>query len=126
MKTILIVDDELDIAEAVKAILEEERYKVLTCGNGREALKSLEEHTPDLAIVDIMMPVMNGYETLKAIRQKPALEKLPILMMSAITPTVKSQDPAWAGFLKKPFSLHQLLQHVHTLAPKDPDQEEPR
>ena len=47
MKTILIVDDELDIAEAVKVILEEERYRVVTCGNGREALKYLEAHTPD-------------------------------------------------------------------------------
>jgi len=126
MKTVLIVDDELDIVEAVKAILEEERYKVITCGNGREALKCLEESKPDLAILDIMMPVMNGYETLKAIRQKPAFEKLPILIMSAITPSVKSKDHAWAGFLKKPFSLRQLLEQVHTLAPKDGDQEEPR
>jgi CheY-like chemotaxis protein len=126
MKTVLIVDDELDIVEAVKAILEEERYKVVTCGNGREALKCLEDSKPDLAILDIMMPVMNGYETLKAIRQKPAFEKLPILIMSAISPTVKAKDPAWAGFLKKPFSLHQLLEQVHTLAPKDEDQEEPR
>ena len=126
MKTILIVDDELDIAEAVKSILEEERYRVITCGNGRDALKCLEEHTPDLAILDIMMPVMNGYETLKAIRQKPAFEKLPVLIMSAITPTVKPKDHGWSGFLKKPFSLHQLLDQVHTLVPKDVDQEEPR
>ncbi|WP_224247927.1 response regulator transcription factor [Hyalangium gracile] len=123
MKTILIVDDELDIVEAVKAILEEERYKVLTCGNGREALKCLMETRPDLAIVDIMMPVMNGYETIKAIRQKSEFEKLPILIMSAIAPTVKARDYSWAGFLKKPFSLKELLSHVHTLAPKDPDQE---
>jgi DNA-binding response OmpR family regulator len=125
MKTILIVDDELDIVEAVKAILEEERYRVVTCGNGREALKCMEEHTPDLAILDIMMPVMNGYETLKAIRQKSAFEKLPILIMSAITPTVKPKEHGWSGFLKKPFSLHQLLDQVHALAPQDPDQQEP-
>jgi DNA-binding response OmpR family regulator len=126
MKTVLIVDDELDIVDAVKAILEEERYKVVTCGNGREALKCLEDSKPDLAILDIMMPVMNGYETLKAIRQQPAFEQLPILIMSAITPAVKAKDYAWAGFLKKPFSLRQLLAQVHALAPKDPDQEEPR
>jgi CheY-like chemotaxis protein len=125
MKTVLIVDDELDIVEAVKAILEEERYKVVTCGNGREALKCLTETRPDLAILDIMMPVMNGYETLKAIRQQPTLEKLPVLIMSAIPPTLKARDYAGAGFLKKPFSLHQLLEKVHALAPKDPDQEAP-
>jgi len=126
MKTVLIVDDELDIVEAVKAILEEERYKVVTCANGREALQCLEDSKPDLAILDIMMPVMNGYETLKAIRQRPAFEKLPILIMSAITPTVKAKDYASAGFLKKPFSLRQLLEQVHTLAPQDPDPQEPR
>ena len=124
MKTVLIVDDELDIVEAVKAILEEERYKVVTCGNGREALKCLEESKPDLAIVDIMMPVMNGYETIKAIRLRTGFAELPILIMSAITPSVKAKEYTWAGFLKKPFSLHELLKQVHTLAPKDQDQEE--
>jgi DNA-binding response OmpR family regulator len=123
VKTVLIVDDELDIVEAVKAILEEERYKVVTCGNGRDAMKCLEESRPDLAIVDIMMPVMNGYETIKAIRQRSNLQKLPILVMSAIVPTVKAKEYTWAGFLKKPFSLKELLKQVHELAPKDPDQE---
>lgn len=124
MKTILIVDDELDIVEAVKAILEEERYKVITCGNGREALKCLEDSRPDLAIVDIMMPVMNGYETIKAIRHREDFAKLPILIMSAIVPAVKGKEYSWAGYLQKPFSLHELLRQVHTLAPKDQDQEE--
>ncbi|MDY7225102.1 response regulator [Hyalangium rubrum] len=125
MKTVLVVDDEMDIAEAVKAILEEERYKVLTCPNGREALKSLRETRPDLAIVDIMMPVMNGYETIKAIRQQDTFARLPILVMSAIPPAVKSKDFSWEGFLKKPFSLTELLAKVHQLAPKDKDQEGP-
>ncbi len=124
MKTVLIVDDELDIVEAVKTILEEERYKVVTCGNGREALKCLEESRPDLAILDIMMPVMNGYETIKAIRQRKDFAELPILIMSAIPPSVKIKDYAWAGFLKKPFSLQALLEQVHALAPKDSDQTE--
>lgn len=125
MKTVLVVDDELDIVEAVKAILEEEQYQVVTCPNGREALKCLKESKPDLAIVDIMMPVMNGYETIKAIRQQDAFEKLPILIMSAINPAVKPKEYSWEGFLKKPFSLRELLDKVHRLAPKDPDQQEP-
>lgn len=123
MKTVLVVDDELDIAEAVKAILEEESYKVVTCGNGRDALKCLDETKPDLAIVDIMMPVMNGYETIKAIRQRADYQSLPILLMSAIVPTVKAKAYEWAGFLRKPFSLNELLKQVHALTPKDSDQE---
>jgi DNA-binding response OmpR family regulator len=125
MKTLLIVDDEMDIVEALKAILEDEGYKVACCFNGREALHCLTETKPDLAIVDIMMPVMNGFETIKAIRQRPEFARLPILIMSAIHPSVKPPEYAWAGFLKKPFSLRELLEHVHRLAPKDPDQEEP-
>ena len=125
MKTVLVVDDELDIVEAVKAILEEEQYRVVTCPNGREALKCLKESKPDLAIVDIMMPVMNGYETIKAIRQQDSFAKLPILIMSAIAPAVKAKEYTWEGFLKKPFSLKDLLDKVHRLAPKDPDQNEP-
>ncbi len=124
MKTVLIVDDELDIVEAVKAILEEERYKVVTCGNGRDALKCLEESKPDLAILDIMMPVMNGYETIKAIRQRTDFAELPILIMSAIAPAVQGKEYNWAGYLKKPFSLKELLKQVHLLAPQDRDQEE--
>jgi CheY-like chemotaxis protein len=71
-----------------------------------------------------MMPVMNGYETIKAIRQRNGFAELPILVMSAITPAVKAKEYTWAGFLKKPFSLSELLKQVHTLAPKDKDQEE--
>jgi DNA-binding response OmpR family regulator len=119
MKTVLVVDDELDIAEAVKSILEEEPYKVITCGNGREALRCLDDAKPDLAIIDIMMPVMNGYETIQSIRKHPRLGRVPILVMSAIQPSVKVEEHGWDGFLKKPFSLRELLEHVHRLAPTE-------
>ena len=117
MKTVLVVDDELDIAEAVKSILEDEGYKVVTCANGREALDCLEETRPDLAIIDVMMPVMNGFETIRAIRNSQAFASLPVLVMSAIDPSVRPPDGGWAGFLKKPFSLEHLLEQVHRLAP---------
>lgn len=121
MKTILVVDDEFDIAEAVKAILEEDGYRVQVCGNGSEALRCLKEVKPDLAILDIMMPRLNGYETLKAVRKQPDFERLPVLLMSAIVPEVTSGGYTWEGFLKKPFSLNDLLEQVHRLAPQAPD-----
>ena len=120
MKTVLVVDDELDIAEAVKSILEDEGYQVVVCANGREALQRLDSTRPDLAIVDIMMPVMNGFETIKAIRRNPQFGKLPVLIMSAIDPSVRPPEFDWAGFLKKPFSLRELLERVHRLAPPTP------
>ncbi|RKH13212.1 response regulator [Corallococcus praedator] len=115
MKTVLVVDDELDIAEAVQAILEEEHFRVILCGNGREALEKLTELKPALAIIDVMMPVMNGYETIDAIRKDPR-HVFPILVMSAIQPPrEKSAQQGWAGFLKKPFSLEALLESVTRL-----------
>jgi len=62
---------------------------------------------------------------IKAIRQQNAFEQLPILIMSAIVPSVKTREHTWEGFLKKPFSLKDLLDKVHRLAPKDSDQEAP-
>jgi CheY-like chemotaxis protein len=120
MKTVLVVDDELDIAEAVKSILEDEGYQVVICANGREALQRLDSVRPDLAIIDIMMPVMNGYETIKALRRHPEHGRLPVLIMSAIDPSVKPPEFDSLGFLKKPFSLKELLERVQHLAPVKP------
>lgn len=117
MKTVLVVDDELDIADAVRSILEDEGYHVVVCANGREALQRLDTTRPDLAIVDIMMPVMNGFETIRAIRRHPEFGRLPVLIMSAIDPSVKPPEYDSAGFLKKPFSLKDLLSRVHQLVP---------
>ncbi|MBN8231809.1 response regulator [Corallococcus macrosporus] len=115
MKTVLVVDDEQDIAEAIQAILEEEALRVVICGNGREALARLKEEKPDLAIIDVMMPVMNGYETIDAIR-KDGTHHFPILVMSAIQPPrAKAEEQKWAGFLKKPFSLRDLVDTVARL-----------
>jgi CheY-like chemotaxis protein len=117
MKTVLVVDDELDIAEAIQAILEDENLRVIICGNGREALARLKEEKPDLALIDIMMPVMNGYETIDAIR-KDGAHQFPILVMSAIQPPkAKAEEQGWAGFLKKPFSLKDLVDTVTRLTP---------
>ncbi|NOK20877.1 response regulator transcription factor [Corallococcus carmarthensis] len=115
MKTVLVVDDEQDIAEAIQAILEEEQLRVVICGNGREALARLKDEKPDLAIIDVMMPVMNGYETIDAIRKDGTLH-FPILVMSAIQPPkAKAEEQQWAGFLKKPFSLRDLVDTVERL-----------
>lgn len=121
MKTILVVDDEFDILEAVKAILEEDGYRVHACSNGAEALRCVKDVKPDLAVLDIMMPRLNGYETLKALRKLPDFETLPVLLMSAIVPEVGSGGYTWDGFLKKPFSLQALLDQVHHLLPKPSD-----
>ncbi len=67
--TILIVDDEARIRDFVRMNLELEHYNVLEASNGLEALDVLREHLPDLVVLDVMMPEMDGFETLKAIRE---------------------------------------------------------
>ena len=109
MKSILIVDDEIDIREATRAILEDEGYWVDTCGNGVEALSTLSVAKTDLAIIDLMMPRMNGLETIEELSRREGLARLPVILMSAINPTATGR---WRAFLKKPFSLEQLLTTV--------------
>ncbi len=81
MKKILIVEDEQDIAELLRLYLESENYSILIADNGIDALQIINTNTIDMAIVDIMMPQMNGYELIKRIREED--NNLPIIITSA-------------------------------------------
>lgn len=111
MKTILVVDDEMEVAHAVEAILEDEGYAIIVAGDGREALKLMEEKTPDLVISDVMMPFCNGKQLLKELRSSQRLKHIPVIFMSAANhdsdDVVKKEF-----FLKKPFDLDKLLESV--------------
>ena len=81
MKKILIVEDEQDIAELLRLYLESEKYSILIADNGIDALQMLNTNSIDMAIVDIMMPQMNGYELIKKIREEG--NDIPIIIVSA-------------------------------------------
>jgi CheY-like chemotaxis protein len=118
VKTILVVDDEVDMRDAVQAILEGEGYAVQSAANGRQALDLIENgHRPDLLLLDVMMPVLTGYEVLDRLAQKPELRSLPVVMMSAVEPPTR-KGPAWKAFLLKPFTLEDLLQTVADAMPE--------
>lgn len=110
MKTILVVDDELEVAQAVEAILEDEGYEILSAGDGLEAQKKIQEKRPDLVISDIMMPRCSGNQLLKAIKEDKKLRSIPVILMSAARNSEGPQEPD--GFLKKPFDLDELLSLV--------------
>lgn len=118
MKTILIVDDELSIVEAIASTLEDEGYHCITAGNGREALEKLQEYRPDLVIADVMMPVMDGREMLQKIRQSQELNHTPVILMSAARGILDS-DYGQSAFLAKPFRLDDFMEMVARFAPKD-------
>lgn len=120
-KKILIVDDERDLIETLTFRLEASGYEVVSAYNGREGLDKAREHAPDLILLDIMMPEMDGYKVCKELRQDIKCKDIPVVMVTA-----KGQDTdrdmgieAGAnGYLTKPFEANQLLDKIKELLNK--------
>ena len=115
MKTILVVDDEFDIADALTSVFEEEGYAVRSCSNGRECLELLRGGAPSLLMLDVMMPGMSGLDVLSVIRKDRALDAMPVILMSAVKPPVSEAELRFQTFLQKPFTLPVLLDRVRGL-----------
>jgi len=108
---ILVVDDEPAIRELIVAVLEDEGYIAIGAGSGLRALELLPDERPDLVLMDIMMPEMDGREALRRMRNRPDLATIPVVMMSAaFAPNRIGQRVS--GFLPKPFDLDHLLTTV--------------
>jgi CheY-like chemotaxis protein len=109
MTRLLIVDDELSILEALQDVLSLEGYEVVTAYNGAEGLKRMSEAPPDLVLLDLMMPVMDGWELLRRMREDARLRAVPVVIMSAGRIGEEVRDAACAT-LPKPFDLDDLLE----------------
>jgi two-component system nitrogen regulation response regulator NtrX len=113
-KTILIVDDEESICQTLGGILTDEGYEVVVAGSGEEALRILEEELPQLVLLDIWLPGMDGIETLKAI--KGAHPQLQVVMMSGhgtIETAVRATKLGAFDFIEKPLSLEKVILAVN-------------
>jgi CheY-like chemotaxis protein len=110
MLSILIVEDEHDIRAVLTEILEDEGYAVASVPNGLAALVFLQEHRPQLILLDLGMPVMTGWEFREQQRRDPALADIPVIVMSA-TPHLNQTAAALhaADCLDKPIELNALL-----------------
>jgi CheY-like chemotaxis protein len=116
VQTILVVDDEFGAIEVVAAALEDEGYRVLSAANGRHGLERLAEGTIDLAIIDFMMPLMDGAALGRAIRDHAGYAKLPIILMSAVGESLARQRfSGYDVFLRKPFRITTLLEAVRQI-----------
>lgn len=107
---VLVVDDEAGIRESLSGILTDEGYQVLTAASGEEALKEVEEHSPDLVLLDVWLPGMDGIETLKKI--KKASPELSVVMISGhgnIETAVRATRSGAYDFLEKPLSLERVV-----------------
>jgi CheY-like chemotaxis protein len=118
VKTILLVDDEHAILDALSGILEDEGFRVVVAGNGREALARLEEVLPDVALVDVMMPVMDGRELIRQMQADERWKQVPVVLMSAVPLTILNRDSplVYADFFQKPFDLWKLVDRLRELA----------
>ena len=114
---VLVVDDDPDILATVEQILEIEGYAVLSARNGAEALSVLESSRPDVIILDLMMPVMDGWEFRRRLDGHPA-SATPIIVVSADRDIARKAATIQAnGYIAKPFDLDDLLREVHRFAP---------
>lgn len=114
-KTVLVVDDSIVIRKMVEIALENENYNVITVSTGKEAFSFLDEKDPDIVILDIMLPDVNGLDILKAIK---ARKDIPVVMLSAKdTPkeTSKAQELGANDFIPKPFRDEELITKIHDL-----------
>jgi len=111
-KTILVVDDEPRIIEAVAMNLELEGYGVSGASNGYEALKKLTKEVPDLVVLDIMMPEMDGFETLRKIREVSTVPVVMLTVKGEETDKVKGLDLGADDYVTKPFSQKELVSRI--------------
>jgi len=118
MARILVVDDEQDLVWAVRQSLSDEDYEVLTAYDGVEALAVAQRHRPDLVILDIAMPRLDGLQVCRRMRRDPTLAAVPILFLtvrSAIKDRIKGLDEGGDDYLAKPFDLGELKARVRAL-----------
>jgi DNA-binding response OmpR family regulator len=114
-RRVLVVDDDPRLLHVVAMYLGIEGYEVVTASNAEEGLKEVDENHPDLVILDIMMPGMDGVEACRRIRSNPATEAIPVLMFSALSGDEDIERARLAGanhLITKPFNLVGLGQVV--------------
>jgi DNA-binding response OmpR family regulator len=119
MKTVLLVDDEPDFVELTKMRLEGNGYKVLTASNGQEGLDVARSQKPDLILLDVMMPDMDGYQMLKKVRVDPEIRSTPVVMLTAKGETrsmLKAKEMGSTDYLIKPCEPEELMKWVRRYA----------
>jgi two-component system, cell cycle response regulator DivK len=114
---ILVADDDPDILSIVSMSLETQGYTVHKATNGREAVDLTRQHQPDLVLMDMMMPVVSGYEAVGELKRDPATKDIVIVGLSAkamATDMERATDAGIDGYITKPFRIAQILSVVES------------
>ena len=118
MATIVTVDDDPSILELVKINLEMQGHQVITAPDGEAGYALIQQYHPQLAILDVMMPGVDGYTVAQRVRKNPAIAETPILMLTAlgvVEDKVKGFDAGADDYLVKPFEIPELMVRVRAL-----------
>lgn len=84
MKKVLLVDDDVEFCEATRLVLESKAYEVIVAYDGKEGLEKVRRERPDLVILDVMMPEMNGYDVCVVIKADEKMKKIPVILLTAV------------------------------------------
>lgn len=123
MTYILAVDDDPQVLDAVEHVLERAGYEVMTCGSGEKALECIRQKTPDLLVLDIVMPEINGLEICRRLRADPYYARLPIIFLTAKGrpgDIAEGLDLGGDDYLVKPFEVVELPARVRALLRRAP------
>jgi len=117
MKKVLVVDDNPVSRELIREVLEGPQQRILEAEDGEEALEKVLQEEPDLVLLDITMPRMDGYEVCKQIRSNPAAKDLPVVMISGkdgFFDKVRGRMAGSTGYVTKPFGPETLMKALET------------
>lgn len=121
-RSVLVVDDEANIVLSLEFLLKRAGYDVRVARNGEEAVKAVAERVPDLIVLDVMMPILDGYHVCETIRADPNLRSVRILMLTAKSRDVEREKALALGaddYITKPFSTRDLVERVKTILGPD-------
>ena len=125
-KRVLVVDDEPDVLLLCRVNLDFEGYDILEARDGEEALRVVREEQPDVVLLDVMMPRMDGWQALEAIKADPATTDIPVVMLTAKVQDedqIRGWEAGAADYITKPFSPLSLSQVIADVVRNDPEEE---
>ena len=112
---ILVADDDGDVRELVVFRLERAGYRVVTAADGQEAVEVALERSPDVCVIDVMMPKLDGYQVTERLRASPGLAEVPIVLLTASVEDAavsRGFEVGACDYIKKPFGPHELLERI--------------
>lgn len=114
-KKILIVEDEANLAKVIQFNLERAGYRTEEASDGAEAMDKIGLSPPDLVLLDLLIPSINGWEVARRIRENPATRDIKILMLSIVSNGKKASEVGANAYIVKPFSMEKLLNTIESL-----------